>query len=196
LTANPRSKFMIDGAGRPVAIPQSLRGIQQDYAFVGGGYDTPSERSGRFPSAQGSVPTLPPQTPEGQRAAIETNGSSDGNQLDTDAGRPNRYLRGRLVDGSGRTVFETGAPRVPFVPSGPLAAQAPDLNQPPPSSSGSAPAGSQYGGNNAWPAGANGSGQALPIYPLPPTLGGADPSPSNADMNDWYARWVNSLQQN
>lgn len=111
---------------------------------------------------------------------------------------PARYLRGRLVDRSGRIVLETGAPAVPFLPSGSLAPKVPSLNQPPPlSSSGPAVAGPQYGDNNARPAGGNGSGQAPPAYPLPPVLGGADPSaPSDADMSDWYTRWVKSLQQN
>lgn len=61
LRANPRAKFivdeqgrlMLDSVGRPTAIPDSLREIQQDYAFVGGGYDTPSERLGHVPSSSG-----------------------------------------------------------------------------------------------------------------------------------------------
>lgn len=61
LRANPRAKFvvdeqgrpMLDSAGIPTTIPESLREIQQDYAFVGGGYDTPSERLGRVPSQSG-----------------------------------------------------------------------------------------------------------------------------------------------
>jgi hypothetical protein len=34
---------------RRLPIPDSLRGIQRDYAYVGGGFDTPSERIGRHP---------------------------------------------------------------------------------------------------------------------------------------------------
>ena len=37
LGANPNAKFMIDGAGRPVRIPDALRDVQQEYASVGGG---------------------------------------------------------------------------------------------------------------------------------------------------------------
>src|ERR1700752_856957 len=50
LSLNPKAKFMIDGAGRPVRIPESLHGIQRDYAYPGGGYDTPSERTDRVPA--------------------------------------------------------------------------------------------------------------------------------------------------
>jgi len=53
LRANPRAKYIIDGAGRPVPIPESLREIQRDYAYVGAGYDTPSERLGHVPSSSG-----------------------------------------------------------------------------------------------------------------------------------------------
>ena len=173
LIANPKAKFMIDGAGRPVAIPESLRGLQQDYSAVGSGYDTAAERFGRIPSTQASV---------------------DDGQSNADASRPQRYLRGRLVDPAGRTVFETGAPSVPFVRSGPLVPRTSAPNEPPQSSP--TPAGTQAGGNNAWPAGGKGTGQALPIYPLPAVLGGADPSaPSGADMDDWFTRWVKPLMQ-
>jgi hypothetical protein len=117
---------------------------------------------------------------------------------DSDAGLPSRYLRGRLVDKSGRTVFESGAPPVPFVRSGPLAPQALDPNQPPgPSSSGPAFPGAYYGGNNVRLSGGNGSGQALPAYPIPSIFGGADASAlSGADMSDWFTRWVKPLMQN
>jgi len=56
MTANPKARVVFDGAGLANAIPQSLRSMQSDYAFVGGGYDTPSERHGRLPSGP-----LPPQ---------------------------------------------------------------------------------------------------------------------------------------
>jgi hypothetical protein len=54
---NPNAKFMIDGAGRPVRIPDALHGIQQDYAYVGGGYDTPSERIGHVPGGLANFPS-------------------------------------------------------------------------------------------------------------------------------------------
>jgi hypothetical protein len=42
-----------------------------------------------------------------------------------------------------------------------------------------------------------GKGPALPIYPLSAVLGGADASaPSDADMDDWFARWVKPLISN
>ena len=194
LVANPRSRFIIDGAGRPVAIPESLRGMQQDYAFVGGGHDTPSERSGRVPSAQASGADLPP----GQRAAMETNDPSHADQMDTSAAGPERYLRGRLVDRSGRTVFETGVPPVPFVPSGALAPQASASNRPPQlSSAGPAPAGAQYSGNNAPPPGGSSSRQALPLYPVSPIPAGRDAAASSdAAMSDWFTRRVKPLLQN
>jgi hypothetical protein len=178
LAANPKARVAFDGAGMAHRIPDALRDVQQDYSAIGSGYDTAAERSGRG-------------TPQ-------ENGSANANQPDATASGAERYLRGRLVDKSGRTVFETGAPSVPFVRSAPVAPQTPVSRLPPPSSSsGSPPAGTQYSGNNAWPADGNGSGQALPSYPLPPISGGADPSaPSNADMSDWYTRWVKSLQQN
>jgi hypothetical protein len=61
LRANPRAKYLmnerggliVDSTGRPTPIPEALREIQRDYAFVGGGYDTPSERSGHVPTRSG-----------------------------------------------------------------------------------------------------------------------------------------------
>jgi hypothetical protein len=145
------------------------------------------------------IPIAIPQTPDQSVSPPGANAhwpQAESETAENSAARPQRYLRGRLVDGSGRTVFETGAPPVPFVRSGPLAPQGAGSNQPPQWSSGPAPAGIQAGGSNAWPAGDNGSGQALPIYPLPAVLGGADPSaPSGADMSDWFTRWVKPLMQ-
>jgi hypothetical protein len=43
LALNPNAKTAKE-SGLP--IPESFRGLQQDYAYVGGGYDTPSERTG------------------------------------------------------------------------------------------------------------------------------------------------------
>lgn len=61
LLADRRAKYVLDEAGRlivdatgrPMSIPESLRQIQRDYANVGGGYDTPSERLGHVPSQSG-----------------------------------------------------------------------------------------------------------------------------------------------
>ncbi|GMO16819.1 hypothetical protein [Bradyrhizobium sp. TM233] len=41
LAQDPRAKIM---SQHRLPIPDTLRGIQRDYAFIGGGYDTPSER--------------------------------------------------------------------------------------------------------------------------------------------------------
>jgi hypothetical protein len=57
LAANPKAKFMIDGAARPVRIPDALHDVQQDYASVGGGYDTPSERLGHGPDGPANFPS-------------------------------------------------------------------------------------------------------------------------------------------
>lgn len=52
LRASPRAKYVFHAGGLD-RIPDALREIQQDYAFVGGGYDTPSERLGHVPSSSG-----------------------------------------------------------------------------------------------------------------------------------------------
>ncbi|WP_143278703.1 hypothetical protein [Bradyrhizobium sp. Y36] len=44
LAQDPWAKIM---SQHRLPIPDTLRGIQRDYAFIGGGYDTPSERVGR-----------------------------------------------------------------------------------------------------------------------------------------------------
>lgn len=59
--ANPRAKYVmgeagrliVDSTGRPIPFPEALREIQRDYAYVGGGYDTPSERLGHVSSSSG-----------------------------------------------------------------------------------------------------------------------------------------------
>jgi hypothetical protein len=197
LSANPHASVIVDQEGTTQLIPRALRDVQQDYSAVGTGYDTAAERLGRISGAQGGVPALPSQTLGGQRGAIEPNASPDSDQLGMGPDSSDRYLRGRLVDQSGRTVFETGALAVPFVRSGSLPAQAPDASQPLRSSSaGPMPAGAQYGGNNASLSGGS-PGHAVPVYPAPPILGGPDASaPSDADMNDWFTRWVKPLMQN
>jgi len=202
LANDPKAK-LTSRSGLP--IPDALRGIQKDYAYVGGGYDTPSERLGRF--ASGPLLTPPEATPsfnerfngqpESPNGATPTS-HDQSFSADQGAGQAERYLRGRLVDRTGRTVFEIGAPSVPFVRSGPLASQAAVSNQPLRSSSSrTAPAGAQYAGNNVRLPGGNSSGQALPSYPVPPVLGGADASaPTDADMSDWFTRWVKPPMQN
>lgn len=41
--------------GRQFSIPEALRGLQPDYAYVGAGYDTPSERVRRVPTSSDDV---------------------------------------------------------------------------------------------------------------------------------------------
>lgn len=50
LAHDPKAKVMRQ---HPLPIPDSLRDLQRDYAYIGGGYDTPSERVRRLPSGQG-----------------------------------------------------------------------------------------------------------------------------------------------
>jgi hypothetical protein len=110
---NPNAKFMIDGAGRPVRIPDALHGIQQDYAYVGGGYDTPSERIGHVPGGPANFPS-------------PTGSPSFGTRSPEDASTPNsdrpgapdpsmRYLR-RVDARPNASVFDTGGAPVPFMP--------------------------------------------------------------------------------
>jgi hypothetical protein len=95
-----------------------------------------------------------------------------------------------------RRAPSTGAPPVPFVRTVPLVPQADGSSRPSQLSSGPVLAGTQARGNNDWPAVDKGSGQPLPIYSLPAVPGGiAASASSDADMSDWYARRVKSLQQ-
>ena len=107
----PRPKFLLDGAGRPIRVPKSLRDLQSDYAFVGGGYDTPSEHLGRFP-AEAQAATDGDATPR-----------ADG-EVRTDRA-PGRYLRSRPADSAAPTVFDSGMSAVPYIPQVSLAPQAP-----------------------------------------------------------------------
>ncbi|MGC2774716.1 MAG: hypothetical protein WA418_03665 [Bradyrhizobium sp.] len=109
LAANRKAKVAFDGGGFPNAIPKALRDIQSDYAFVGGGYDTPSERTGRVP--------VGPQA----SAADESMPQAD-TPIRIDAA-PGRYLRSRRADGAGPMAFDVGTSPVPFVPPAPQAPQ-------------------------------------------------------------------------
>src|ERR1700761_6065431 len=72
---------------------------------------TPGKRSSLRPDVDAGAP---------ERSA---QGNVDGAQGSTDAGRSQQYLQGRLFDGTGRAWFATGTPPVPFVRSGPGAAE-------------------------------------------------------------------------
>jgi hypothetical protein len=227
LTANPKARVAFDGAGLAHAIAEPLRFMQKDYAFVGGGYDTPSERHGLLPSGP-----LLPQEPAPSFSdrfgnwPASPNGDFPVNRgqtppTDGPSASPERYLGRRLVDGSGSSVFDTGAPAVPFVPNGPL------VPQPPASFD------DRYGGRGASPAapgpvssyptgparppgpasetdprnvrvlrsrmvqlGSASSGQSTVAYPAAPIFGLPDQSAASGDdMSDWFARWVKPLIQ-
>ena len=117
-------------------IPDELRGLQRDYAFVGGGYDTPSERHGPLPS---SIPQdLPSQGPTSTFNDRFGNWASSPNELtSSDQSQPTptdevdrkttRYLRGQIAGPSKASVFDTGASPVPYVRSGSLSPQSPAL---------------------------------------------------------------------
>jgi hypothetical protein len=222
LIANPKAKVAFDGAGLANVIPQSLRSMQSDYAFVGGGYDTPSERHGRLPSGP-----LPPQEPDPSftdrfgawPASPNGDASINGGPATSTAvrsERPERYLGRRLVDGSGRSVFDTGAPAVPFVPNvrlapsppasfdehyggwpapprlGPSAGQIVESPRPArPPAPRKAP---DAVDRTAAPAGIV-SGEPL-FYPFPSIFDVSGPAATRGDdMSDWFARWVKPLVQ-
>ena len=111
-------------------IPDELREIQPDYAYVGGGHDAPSERVHRVVPvnnefAPSNAPavfndrfgnwTVSPQDvatsgPDRPTSASQTGGAFD-------VGKAQRYLGGRVAGISGASVFDTGTPAVPQVPT-------------------------------------------------------------------------------
>jgi hypothetical protein len=61
LAQDPKAKVL---SQHRLPVPDSLRGLQPDYAFIGGGYDTPVERARRSPSGDRSDATArPDQSP-------------------------------------------------------------------------------------------------------------------------------------
>jgi hypothetical protein len=115
LAANPKANFMIDGAGRPVRIPDALRDVQQDYASVGAGYDTPSERIGHVPGGPANFPS-PNGSPSFGAPSPEYTTTPNSDRPASGAADPAmRYLR-RVDPRPSTSVFDTGAPAVPFVP--------------------------------------------------------------------------------
>ncbi|MGJ4946426.1 hypothetical protein ACQR1W_38125 [Bradyrhizobium sp. HKCCYLS1011] len=209
LAANPKAKVAFDGAGMPAAIPESLRGVQQDYAFVGAGYDTPSERNGHLPSGPISDQEASPTFEDRFGKWSNSPETSESSSLPQSAGSgerrpPERYLRSRQVSPSGASVFDRGSTPVPFVPNSALSQPtSPAFDQrfgtwAPPARGAMPTAPSQAQSEfNSWsgPDGAS-SRQPLPLYPAPPIFGGNDPSASSGDdMSDWFARWIKPLMQ-
>ena len=102
LAADRKAKVAFDGGGFPNTIPKAFRDIQSDYAFVGGGHDAPSERTGHVPTGPQASAAEEPMRPA--HAPIRTDVL------------PGRYLRSRRADdGAGPTVFDVGPSPVPFV---------------------------------------------------------------------------------
>jgi hypothetical protein len=116
---------------------------QQDYAYLGGGYDTPSERLGHVPSgAADSSPdsSLARDGRSGSATAIPGADSTVSADQPAPAAtnRPIRYLSGRFAGPSGASLFDNGAPAVPFVvdnnplaPAGPFDGRFGNLSPPP-----------------------------------------------------------------
>jgi hypothetical protein len=198
LANNPKSAI---AAKSGLPIPDELRGIQSDYAFLGGGHDTPSERLGHVPNRPSGnrAPAISPSFSERFRSS-----PSSSNSATTPPNAP---------------ALNTGAPAVPFVQpsrdvttagapatfsdrfSGQIVEADPRnirvlarLGEPSSttSSSNSANQVQQAGG----PPGLA-SGQPTPDYPVPPWLFGLpDQSAASVDdTDDWYARWVKPLIQ-
>ncbi|CCD97862.1 conserved hypothetical protein [Bradyrhizobium sp. STM 3809] len=113
-------------------IPEALRGLQKDYAYVGGGADTPSERLGRFPagSADDEGPVATPSFDERFGDAIDPRAGAvlpswvEPGLVSADKRQPVRRLRSRQATPAGPAVFDSGAPPVPFL-SAPWTAQTP-----------------------------------------------------------------------
>ncbi len=112
-------------------IPDALRGLQKDYAYVGGGADTPSERLGRVPSRSSSDGPSVPASSFDERFVDQVNPMA-GEALPSwvepgvvieEQRQPVRRLRSRQATPD-PSVFDAGAPPVPFV-SAPWTAQPP-----------------------------------------------------------------------
>jgi hypothetical protein len=198
LANNPRAR----GAAKSgLPIPDELRGIQPDYADVGTGYDTPSERLGHVPvDSANSLPAVAPSfdtrfetwpslsngamKPETERSVASETGLSQ---------RPVRYL-GRMTGTSRPNAFDTGASPAPFMP----AEKSPSSSAPPAAFVdrfvGAAPtAQAEQAGRLPGLV----SSRPVPDYPVPPQLFGLPDrsAGSGDDIDDWYTRWVKPLIQ-
>ncbi|WP_316230567.1 hypothetical protein [Bradyrhizobium sp. SZCCHNR1051] len=135
LSANRKANVTFDGGGFANRIPDALRDIQSDYAFVGGGYDTPSERTGRLPrQASNLYETVPPP--------------DDAVGMDRGSGR---YLRSRRADSATATMFDSSTNPIPYIPRvllGPQATRSGRISGSP-DESGPAELGSSY--RQLWP---------------------------------------------
>jgi len=102
----PKPKFLLDGAGRPIPVPKALRDMQSDYAFVGGGYDTPSEGLGHFPAG--------PLASTSGEVTPQAEGGVGPRRV------PGRFLRNRPADSPAPTVFDSGTSAIRYIPQVPL----------------------------------------------------------------------------
>ncbi|MGY4307175.1 hypothetical protein ACVIJ6_004418 [Bradyrhizobium sp. USDA 4369] len=104
-------------------VPDALRGIQRDYAYVGGGADTPSERLGRLPGRSNSGEKSVPVAPFDERFGGWTNpnagaalrGQAESGFTNQEKGQPLRRLRSRQAIPTDQSAFDAGAPSVPFL---------------------------------------------------------------------------------
>lgn len=85
LAQDPKAKAM---SQHRLPIPDTLRGIEPDYAFIGGGYDTPAERIRRSPPGDRSDEVVHPDQspPFAERFGSWTVSSSKPDALDGTAG--------------------------------------------------------------------------------------------------------------
>ncbi|MGJ4884749.1 hypothetical protein [Bradyrhizobium sp. HKCCYLRH1065] len=129
LAKDPKARRL---ARTGLPVPDALRGIQKDYAYVGGGADTPSERLGRFPGQSNSGARSVPAALFDERFGDWINpveGAAVPRQAESgftieDKRQPLRRLRSRQSTPTDQSVFDAGAPPVPFL-SGPWTAQPP-----------------------------------------------------------------------
>jgi hypothetical protein len=188
---------------------------QQDYAYAGHGYETPSERLGHVPGgALDASPNVPTRDGRSGNLTISPDGlgTSNGDQPATAGGlKPMRYLTGRLAPAPGFSPFDAGAVSLPF--DIPLA---PDQPSSQPQSGGTAapknirvlssrfemlnPGGAGQGGTptpvfglpepSPGPAAYADRGPT-PVYQVrsPPSVRGL-PDPSANNMDEWFNRWI------
>jgi hypothetical protein len=118
LSLNPNAKFTVDGNNNRIPIPEALRGLQQDYAYVGGGYDTPSERVRRA-TAYGPDDAAPDQkNPQTDKAGVDS--SPSGNPLTPGDASEAGVLPpggGSVDDQSKASVFDKGAAPIRYLSS-------------------------------------------------------------------------------
>lgn len=120
LAKDPKARRL---ARTGLPVPDALRGIQRDYADVGGGADAPSERLGSLPGGSNSGEQSVPAAPFDERFGGWTNPNAgatlrwqvESGVTNREKGRPLRRLRSRQATPTDQSLFDAGAPSVPFV---------------------------------------------------------------------------------